>query len=126
MSLQISLKNKDAEEKFWKLQQTLSSPPTKVSVPGELTSHRLVELERDSFYELTVEAVLAGAVVCSAKRIFRTDDKGSCLWCLGQGFHDKRTEASFWFIGQECLWNRRQKLFSGVLTKKVFRMQDRS
>ena len=109
MSLQISLKNKDAEEKFWKLQQTLSSPPTKVSVPGELTSHRLVELERDSFYELTVEAVLAGAVVCSAKRIFRTDDKGSCLWCLGQGFHDKR-----------------QRLVSGLSAKNVFGTEGRS
>ena len=73
---QISVKNKDCEEKYWKLQQTLSSAPTKVSVPGELTSHRLAELDRDSFYELTVEAVLGGAVLCSAKRIFRTDDKG--------------------------------------------------
>ena len=85
LSPQISLKNKDVEEKFWKLQQTLSSAPSKVSVPGELTSHRLVELERDNFYELTVEAVLGGTVVCSAKRIFRTVDKGQWPWCLGQG-----------------------------------------
>ncbi|KAL8585794.1 hypothetical protein ACOMHN_037357 [Nucella lapillus] len=71
----ISVKNKDVEEKFWKLHQTLTSPPTKLSVSGELTSQRLTSLERDSFYELIVEAVLGNVTVSSSKRIFLTDDK---------------------------------------------------
>ncbi|KAK7108303.1 uncharacterized protein [Littorina saxatilis] len=73
----ISLRNKDSEEKYWKIHQTLSSSPIKVSSPGELTSWRLTGLERDSFYELTVEAILGSTVVASSKRIFKTEDKVS-------------------------------------------------
>lgn len=78
--MQITVKNKDAEDpRHWKLQQT-SSTPVKVTVPGQMTSHRLESLERDTFYEMTVEALLGQLVVCSARRIFRTDDKGVYKW----------------------------------------------
>ncbi|KAK7494506.1 hypothetical protein BaRGS_00014159 [Batillaria attramentaria] len=72
----VTLKNKDSEDRLWRIHQTVSSTPFKLSVPGEMTSRRLEELERDSFYDLTVEALLGGGVVCSARKIFKTDDKG--------------------------------------------------
>nr|KAG5704951.1 hypothetical protein BaRGS_022793 [Batillaria attramentaria] len=71
----VTLKNKDSEDRLWRIHQTVSSTPFKLSVPGEMMSRRLEELERDSFYDLTVEALLGGGVVCSARKIFKTDDK---------------------------------------------------
>ncbi|XP_025099647.1 uncharacterized protein LOC112567240 [Pomacea canaliculata] len=72
----ILLKNKECDDpRLWRVHQSASPTPTKLSVSGEMSSCRLERLERDSFYEVTVEALVHNMAACSAKKLFKTDDK---------------------------------------------------
>ena len=70
------LKSKDADEKQWRVQSAVEDSEVSIRLPRELTSFKLTSLDRDSHYDVTLEAVVKGLVVGTARKIFKTDDKG--------------------------------------------------
>ena len=70
------LKAKEADEKLWRVQSAVEDSEVNLRLPRELTSYKLTSLDRDSHYDVTLEAVVKGLVVSAARKIFKTDDKG--------------------------------------------------
>uniref|UniRef100_A0A2C9LYR0 Uncharacterized protein n=1 Tax=Biomphalaria glabrata TaxID=6526 RepID=A0A2C9LYR0_BIOGL len=71
----VTVKNKEAEDRFWRIGQVLDKEGIKVTVPGELTWWKVMGLDADAFYDVTVEATIKGMVVSSARKIFKTTNK---------------------------------------------------
>lgn len=76
------MKNKEAEDRFWRIGQVVDKEGIKVTVPGEMTWWKVMGLDADAFYDVTVEATIKGMVVSSARKIFKTTNKGNS--CLGR------------------------------------------
>ncbi|XP_055865777.1 uncharacterized protein LOC106054687 [Biomphalaria glabrata] len=71
----VTVKNKEAEDRFWRIGQVLDKEGIKVTVPGEMTWWKVMGLDADAFYDVTVEATIKGMVVSSARKIFKTTNK---------------------------------------------------
>ena len=75
---QVHLRSKDSDPSQWRVHTSVEGSDVTVKLPGELTSFKLTSLDRDSFYDVTVEAVVKGQVVGTARKICKTDDKREC------------------------------------------------
>ncbi|KAH9514917.1 hypothetical protein Btru_021350 [Bulinus truncatus] len=73
----VTVKNKDGDERSWRIGQVLDKEGSKVTVPGELNWWKVMGLDSDSFYDVTVEATIKGMVVCSSRKIFKSASKAN-------------------------------------------------
>lgn len=70
------MKNKDDDSRLWRIHQTIDKVGVKATVSGELNACILGDLEIDTFYDVTVEAMVKGMSVSVGRKLFRTGNKG--------------------------------------------------
>ncbi|CAG5120908.1 unnamed protein product [Candidula unifasciata] len=75
VSKKVAVKNKEEDARLWQIHHTVDKVGVKVTVSGELTACVLADLELDTFYDVTVEAVVKGMSVSVGRKIFRTANK---------------------------------------------------
>lgn len=71
----IYIKSKEQDDKLWKIQSAVEGSDVTLKIPGELSTFKLTNLDRDSFYDVTVEGLVRGIAVATGRKIYKTDDK---------------------------------------------------
>uniref|UniRef100_A0A0B6Z3U6 Uncharacterized protein n=1 Tax=Arion vulgaris TaxID=1028688 RepID=A0A0B6Z3U6_9EUPU len=71
----VTVKNREDDDRSWRIQQIVDSIGVTVVIPGELTSFQLLDLEFDAFYDITVESFVKGLSTNTGRKLFRTGNR---------------------------------------------------